>query len=164
MEVLLDLGADINATYHGFDAGTTPLALAAWYGEVEVVRFLLFKGADGKAKDLKGRNTLHCMTFHLPERHGSLHYAWHYWIRHGNWDEHLQQMTELVKLLTEGGADIEALGQVYPRRTPIMMASEAGVWDGGATCALLNLGADVNDARGAEGNTGKFPSTILRLP
>lgn len=161
MEILLELGADINARYHDFDAGTTPLALASWHGEVDIVKFLLSKGANGTAKDSKGRNTLHFMTFHLPERHGSLHFAWHYWIRHGNWDEHLYQMTELTRLLTEGGADIEALDQVYPQHTPIVMASAAGVWDGGATCALLSLGADVNDSRGAAGDTGEAPSRIL---
>lgn len=155
MEVLLELGADINATYHGSDAGTTSLSLAAWYGEVDVAQFLLSKGADGNARDSKGRNALHHMTFHLPEWHGCLPHAWHYWVRHGNWDEHLQQMTELAKSLIEGGAEIDARDLVYPRHTPVVLASSLGVWDGGATCALLGIGADVNGSRGSSGDTGE---------
>lgn len=155
MKVLLDLGADINAVYHNSDASTTPLALAAWSAEPDVVQFLLSYGADGKLKDSKGRNTLHYMTNYVPDLHGYLPHAWHYWIRHGNWDEHLEKMIDLANLLTDAGADVEARDESYPPSTPIVIASSLGVWDGAAICALLNIGADIEDARGASGDSGR---------
>lgn len=153
INALLDLGADVNATYHDFNTGTTPLALAIWYGEVEIANLLLSRGADGTAKDSKNRNALHMMTFYSPDRHGCLPYPWHYWIRHGNWNEHLQKMTELVMLLVAAGAGIEALDGVYPRSTPLRLASEN--MDGGAACALLAAGADANARKETYGDTGK---------
>lgn len=154
MEALLELGADIDSTYHALDASTTPLALAIWAGDVEVVKFLLLNGANGRLKDSKGRNCLHFMTLYRPDRHGSLTHHWHYWIRHGNWDEHQRRMAELVKLVAEAGADVEAGYERYPQYTPIIEASELGVWDGGAICALLSLGADVANAKGVSGDSG----------
>lgn len=156
MEVLLDLGAEIDATYAGQDESTTPLALAAWCGEVETAKFLISKGANGNAKDTKSRNLLHLMTFYLPDRHGHLPQSWHYWIRHGNWTEHLKKMTESAQLLADSGAEIEAKDDVYPKSTPIITAASLGVWRGGAICALLELGADIDDARGPGRDSGIF--------
>ncbi|GLB08374.1 hypothetical protein AtubIFM57258_004263 [Aspergillus tubingensis] len=153
MEVLLDLGADVNATYHDSDNATTALGLASWYGDLEVVRFLLSKGANGGAKDARGRNMLHLMTFHQPEYHGPLRQAWHYWIRHGSWDSHLQQMTDMVAALTLAGVSLEDRDEVYPRTTAVVRAAEDGVWNGGALCALINAGADVEGPRGSSKDT-----------
>lgn len=141
MEALIDLGANINATHYNSDIGSSPLFLAAWYGEADVVKFLLSRGVDVKAKDPKGRNILHYMAFCNLDYHGSLPYSWHYWVRHGNWDEHIKQTTELARLLAEAGADINAESQVPRQATPIRIASEE--WDGGVACALATLGADV---------------------
>ena len=33
METLLELGADVDATYDNLDGSTTPLALAVWCGD-----------------------------------------------------------------------------------------------------------------------------------
>ncbi|GKZ21580.1 hypothetical protein AbraIFM66951_005214 [Aspergillus brasiliensis] len=153
MEVLLDLGANISATYHDSDNATTALGLASWYGDLEVARFLLSKGANGRAKDARGRNMLHLMTFHQPEYHGPLRQAWHYWIRHGDWDSHLQQMTDLVSLLSGAGANLEDRDEVYPRTTPVVRAAEDGVWNGGAMCACIHAGADVDGPRGTSKDT-----------
>jgi len=164
METLLELGADIDATYHNLDASTTPLALAVWCGDYHTTEFLLSKGANGKAKDAKNRNLLHLMTFYSPDRQGSLRYQWHYWIRHGNWIEHLEKITDLACLLMHSGADIEAKDDVYPNSTPIVYAAGPGVWDGGAggaICAFLELGADVNDARGTCRDSGMPLETSL---
>jgi ankyrin repeat protein len=135
--------------------------MAVWYGELDIVQLLLSKGADGTAKDSKGRNSLHAMTFYSPERHGCLTYPWHYWIRHGNWDEHLQRKNGLTKVLVDAGADLEELDRVYPRSTPLMLASDEK--DGGATCALLNAGADANGAREGSGNTGESETATSRV-
>ncbi|PGH20329.1 serine/threonine protein kinase [Polytolypa hystricis UAMH7299] len=146
MNALLDLGADVNATHHGADIGSSPLFLAAWCGEVDVVEHLLSKGADAKGVDPKGRNILHYMGYVVPDYHGSLDYSWHYWIRHGNWDEHLQETIKLASLLVGAGAEIDAESRVPRGMTPIIIASED--WDGGVTCALATVGADVEVGSG----------------
>jgi ankyrin repeat protein len=154
METLLELGADVNATYCNFDESTTPLALAVWCGDYDTAKFLLSKGANGKAMDAKNRNLLHMMTLYWPGRHGGLPQRWHYWIRHGDWSEHLVAMTRLANLLADSGADIGAKDNISPNSTPIVNAAAPVVWNGAAICALLKLGADVNDARAACRDSG----------
>ena len=143
MEVLLELGADVNAMYHNSDNATTALGLASWYGDLEVVRFLLSKGANGNAP---------------------LRQAWHYWIRHGSWNSHLYQMTDLVAALTLAGASLEDRDEIYPRTTAVVRAAEDGVWNGGALCALINAGADVEGPRGSSKDTGEYLSGKIKHP
>ena len=51
---LMDVeGADLNATTA---RGFTPMMVAAWKGDIDVVQKLITKGADVKAKDTAGRN------------------------------------------------------------------------------------------------------------
>ncbi|GLI76337.1 hypothetical protein PoHVEF18_004609 [Penicillium ochrochloron] len=143
MDALLSLGANINAFYHGSDASSTPLTLTAYFGEPEIASYLISHGADGTLVDSNGRNTLHGITKYFPDKHGYLPHHWHYWIRHGSWEEHLTQMSQLVQLLIKAGADIDAKDKVYPRLTPMAAAADLGVWDGGMICALLDAGADL---------------------
>ncbi|KAJ5380590.1 uncharacterized protein N7496_003018 [Penicillium cataractarum] len=153
MDALLSLGANINACYHGLDASSTPLALTAYFGEPEIARYLISHGADGTLLDSMGRNTLHAITKYFPDRHGYLPYHWHYWIRHGPWEQHLTNMTDLVQVLIEAGADINAKDKGYPPLTPIAAAADLGVWDGGMICALLNAGADLKESILSAGDT-----------
>ncbi|KAF3484462.1 serine/threonine protein kinase [Arthroderma uncinatum] len=143
---LLDLGADINSTYQDSDMGSSPLFLAARNGEAELVELLLSRGADVKAIDPKGRNIFHYMGFYSPAHHGSLDYSWHYWIRHGNWNEHLERTTKVARLLEDAGAEIDAESRVPLGMTPILMASEES--DGGVVCALAAAGANVETGNG----------------
>jgi ankyrin repeat protein len=50
---LLDHGADPNGRWAHWDAEVTPLHLAAWGGNPEVVRLLLEAGADPAIRDSK---------------------------------------------------------------------------------------------------------------
>jgi ankyrin repeat protein len=159
MDALLSLGANVNATYHGFDAATTPLALTAWFGDLEVAQYLVSKGADGTLKDSMGRNTLHGMTKYFPDRHGYLPHHWHAWVRQGNWSQHLEQIHGLTKLLVEAGADIDAKDNAYPSLTPVAAAADLGVWKGGVICALLEAGADLQEATLSMGDSGMFMCT-----
>lgn len=143
MDALLSLGANINAFYHSSDASSTPLALTAYFGEPEIAKYLISHGADGTLVDSNGRNTLHGITKYFPDKHGYLPHHWHYWIRHGTWENHLAQMSHLVQLLIKAGADMNAKDKVYPRLTPMAAAADLGVWDGGMICPLLDAGADV---------------------
>ncbi|OJJ51150.1 hypothetical protein ASPZODRAFT_55425 [Penicilliopsis zonata CBS 506.65] len=148
IDTLIALGANINATYHGSDESTTPLALTAWFSESDIASLLIGHGANGRQQDAKGRNILHAVTKYFPDRHGYLAHDWHYWIRHGNWEEHREKMTALVRVLVhEGGAEIDALDKGRPPLSPIMAAADAGVWDAGMIWALLEVGADVRQAQ-----------------
>ncbi|RHZ54021.1 ankyrin repeat and protein kinase domain-containing protein [Aspergillus thermomutatus] len=153
VEALVSLGANVNASYHASDASTTPLALTAYFGESSLARYLVSHGADGSLVDSIGRNTLHAITKYFPERHGYLPHHWHYWIRHGHWEQHLTRMTDLVKILVDAGADINAKDKAYPPLTPIAAAADLGVWDGGVVCALLNAGADLSESVLSAGDT-----------
>lgn len=154
MNALIDLGANVNAKYHGCDSATTPLALAAWFGDVEVAQTLVTRGADGKLIDSMGRNTLHSMTRYFPERHGYLPHHWHAWIRHGNWETYLDHMSKLIRLLLDAGADVNAKDTGYPPLTPIAAAVDLGVWNGGVVSALLEAGADLQQSILSAGDTG----------
>ncbi|KAJ5168573.1 uncharacterized protein N7482_004167 [Penicillium canariense] len=153
MDALLSLGVNINAVYHGSDSSTTPLALAAYTGESAIAKYLMSHGADGTLRDSIGRNTLHAITKYFPDRHGYLPHHWHYWIRHGTWEDHLAQMTDLVQVLVDAGADINAKDKGYPYLTPIAAAADLGIWDGAMICALLEAGADLKESTLAGGDT-----------
>jgi len=60
---LLDLGVPVNARYEGdgyFDIAnaSTALHVAAWQSRTDLVRLLIERGADVKARDGKGRTPL----------------------------------------------------------------------------------------------------------
>ncbi|KAL2827724.1 ankyrin repeat protein [Aspergillus cavernicola] len=153
VDALINIGANVNATYHGFDNATTPLALAAWFGDLEVAECLIKHGADGTLTHSKGQNTLHSMTAYYPKLYGHLPHHWHAWIRHGNWEKHLKQTTRMARLLVEAGADINAESQTYSSLTPIATAADLGVWNGGVITALLNAGAELEGVTMHSGNS-----------
>ncbi|KAJ5312131.1 hypothetical protein N7508_002961 [Penicillium antarcticum] len=153
MDALISLGANINVVYHGLDASTTPLALAAYFGEPTLAKYLISHGADGTLVNSMKRNTLHSITKYFPDRHGYLPHHWHYWIRHGTWENHLAQMTDLVKDLVNAGADINSKDKGYPYLTPIAAAADLGVWDSGMICALLEAGAELSESLLSAGDT-----------
>ncbi|KAI2794622.1 hypothetical protein POX_a01221 [Penicillium oxalicum] len=153
MDTLLSLGADINAFYHGGDSSSTPLALITYFGEADLVRYLISNGADGTLLDSMGRNPLHGISKYFPDRHGYLPYHWHYWIRHGDWETHQAKMMELIQTLTDSGADVNAKDKGYPPLTPTAAAAELGVWNGGAISAFLKAGADIETSLLSAGDT-----------
>lgn len=153
IDTLISLGANINECYHGLDSSTTPLALTAYYGEPEIVRHLISRGADGTLLDSMGRNTLHGITKYFPDRHGYLPHHWHYWIRHGSWNDHLAKLTDLVRALGEAGANLNVKDKGYPPLTPVAAAADLGVWDGGMISALLDAGADLEESILSAGDT-----------
>lgn len=157
IDALLDLGADIEAVYNGMDKSTTPLALSVWFADPEIVLYLLAKGADPKIKDSGGRNLLHLISHHLPDRHGQLTHYWYYWIKHGDWEKHVAKMRSIINALVEAGVDLEGTrDNDKAKSTPILMAaSEVKMWDAGAICAMLDAGADVSEPRDRVGDTGR---------
>lgn len=153
IDTLISLGANVNVVYHGSDPSTTPLSLAAYFGEPMIAKYLISHGADGALLDSMGRNNLHGITKYFPDRHGYLRHHWHYWIRHGTWEHHLAQIADLVNILVEAGADINAKDKGKPCLTPIAAAADRGCWDGGMICALLDAGADLGESVLTTGDT-----------
>ncbi|KUM61169.1 hypothetical protein ACN42_g5937 [Penicillium freii] len=153
IDALISLGANVNAVYHDSDPSTTPLSLAAYFGEPVIAKYLTSHGADGALLDSMGRNNLHGITKYFPDRNGYLRHHWHYWIRHGTWEHHLVQVADLVNILVEAGADINAKDKGKPCLTPIAAAADRGCWDGGMICALLDAGADLGESALTTGDT-----------
>jgi ankyrin repeat protein len=63
VEALLEAGADIHARTSIY--GSTPLHLVARGGGLEMVRFLISKGADPEARDTAGCKMAHHLAFRL---------------------------------------------------------------------------------------------------
>jgi hypothetical protein len=83
-----------------------------------------------------------------------------FWYKLSNHGSVLFELEEQY-VLSKAGADVEAGYERYPQYTPIIEASELGVWDGGAICALLSLGADVTNAKGVSGDSGNLSYKLL---
>jgi ankyrin repeat protein len=62
--LLLNAGADPNATNHNEHWGTTPLHAAAHANQAAIIRTLVAHGADLQARDAAGRTPLDHTTFH----------------------------------------------------------------------------------------------------
>src|SRR6185295_3887607 len=78
VELLLKLGADVNATNKNDHWGTTPLHAAAHANQNAIAEMLIAKGADINARNLNGRTPLDETEFHkakpvanLLKRHGA---------------------------------------------------------------------------------------------
>jgi uncharacterized protein len=104
--------------------GFQPLGLAAFFGQVEVVRLLLWRGA---AVDSPSRNPMRVMPLHSAAAHRHL---------------------EICRLLLEHGAPVNAVQA--DDFTPLHEAAQNGQVE--LVSLLLDYGADVN-ARKADGQT-----------
>jgi ankyrin repeat protein len=116
--------------------GRTPLALAVRRyddNNVELVKFLISKGADVNAKDKKGKTLLHEISYNTKKEEK---------------DEHLQDffqksmidIIEIANILISAGADVNA--RADDGGTPLINAAMQGNLD--FFKALVSRGADVN--------------------
>lgn len=148
MQVLLRSGAAIDAPCFNNHPHSTALSLAVHFGDLKLASFLISKGANPHVMDLKQRTLLHRLSYRLPELHGSHPHQWHYWVRHGPWEEHKKQMSEMVELLVRAGLSLEAYSSAIPPLTPVLTAAASDLNNGGAIHALVSAGADINTAKG----------------
>jgi ankyrin repeat protein len=77
--VLLEAGADVNATNENDHWGTTPLHAAAHANQAAIAQLLIDHGADVNSRDREGRTPMFHTTFHkakavakVLEKHGAL--------------------------------------------------------------------------------------------
>jgi ankyrin repeat protein len=153
MKALLNSGAAIDATCFNDDPHSTPLSLAVHIGDVGVASFLLNNGADPGVRDSQGHTLLHLLSLGTKLRHVSFPFAWHYWIRHGTWEEHKYQMSEMVQLLCGAGVGLEHQSTYFHPRTPIVEAASSGRVNEGAIIAFINAGANVNGPKDSLGES-----------
>jgi ankyrin repeat protein len=117
------------------ELGPTPLYLAAWYGDLEMVQLLLDYKADAKTRTLNNYTPIHVVS------QGS---------QFLNVPNHSSQiLVDIARLLLEHGADINA--QANNGSTPLHMAAEWGQVK--VVRVLLEHSANV----GAEDNKGATP-------
>lgn len=101
VKLLLDKGADINATGH---FGMTPLHIAAEHGQEAIMKLLLDKGADIDATDNASWTPLH-YAYYIAD--------YYYWIA-DNWPEGrpqgmiLSEGNAIIQILIDKGANIDA--------------------------------------------------------
>ncbi|KAK4069153.1 hypothetical protein Trihar35433_5732 [Trichoderma harzianum] len=101
VKLLLDKGADINATGH---FGMTPLHIAAEHGQEAIMKLLLDKGADIDATDNASWTPLH-YAYYIAD--------YYYWIA-DNWPEGrpqgmiLSEVNAIIQILIDKGANIDA--------------------------------------------------------
>jgi len=110
-----------------------PLHSAAYYGDVEMVRFLLKHNADVHYQDIRGWTPLHFLGegISLPE------------------DPNMpRSLADVARLLLDYGADINA--RANNGSTPLHIATSRGMVE--AACVLLEHGANA-DERDDEGRT-----------
>ena len=116
VEILLMLGADVNAKNH--DQMTpdqeTPLHLAARYGHSEIAKLLVQNGADVDAKNNNQKTPLHLAAENGP--------------------------SEIAELLLQSGADVNAKNKYQD--TPLHLAASNGNFE--IVKLLLQNGANVN--------------------
>ena len=145
MQTLLQAGVDIDELEHEqvgeSNRAQTPLGMAMYRGDVEVVRFLLEHGANPNFVDGRlGRNPLHMLAMNTMFRFPIVPKCLYWWCNHGAQDTHIELVSECVNLVVAAGGNINARGLMDD--TPLKTAIDSN--DGGVTLALLNAGADTS--------------------
>lgn len=142
MDVLLELGADIDSPYDNGHHGTTPLAQAVYAGDVTIVQYLLAKGAKVLAKNNEGESLLHTMSIGAGNRNPMGGGKLSSWVRHGTWEERLQASKEIIRLLLKAGVNIESKRTTVGKHTPLLLAAMGASRNESVVAALLDAGAD----------------------
>ena len=145
MKALLQTGVDVD----GLDSETddqaqTPLGMAMYRGDAEIVSFLLQCGASPNRVDGIGRNPMHMLALSdLQSRLFRLPKCLYWWCNHGAQDTHIEVLSKCVGLVVAAGGDINARrGSSRDSSTPLLDAVASK--DGGVALALLRAGADAS--------------------
>ena len=145
MQALLQTGVDVDdLDSETDDEAQTPLGMAMYRGDAEVVSFLLQCGASPNRVDGNGRNPMHMLALStLQNRLFRLPKCLYWWCNHGAQDTHIELVSKCVNLVVAAGGNINARrGSSQLGNTPLLDA--IGSNDGGVTLALLKAGADAS--------------------
>lgn len=142
MTVLLKLGADVDALDDNKDdQAQTPLAMAMYRGDSEVVQFLLNHGANPQKVDGVGHSPLHMLALdHGQNRLFRLRKPIMWRCYHGDEANHLREIRQCVAAAVKSGGDLDSKRR--NGQTPLQDALETK--DGGVVMALLEAGASVD--------------------
>lgn len=151
IDALLGLQADIDALdlLEGEDS-QTPLALACYRNDADMVEFLLSRGANANWNGWKGRNLIHMMVLD-PESSNNFYlqrYVWS-WVYHGTYANRLRELKRCLSVLQARGVSQNL--RRNRSQTPLIDAVEAN--DSCAILALVTAGADCN----VKSPTGELP-------
>ncbi|KAF2242361.1 hypothetical protein BU26DRAFT_379379, partial [Trematosphaeria pertusa] len=150
MEALLELGADVNATYDNGHHATTPLAKAVYTGDAPMVAYLLEKGADVSVTNKAGENLLHTMSVGAGNENTLAGGKFDSWVRHGSWVKRVQAAKDVVQLLIRAGVSIEGKATTYGKYTPLLAAAATTFRKEYVVVALLEAGADTTVVNASE--------------
>lgn len=145
MQALLQNGVDVDdLDSETDDQAQTPLGMAMYRGDAEVVSFLLQCGASPNRVDGSGRNPMHMLALSTSQnRLFRLPKCLYWWCNHGAQDTHIELVSKCVNLVVAAGGNINARrGSNQLGNTPLLDA--IGSKDGGVTLALLKAGADAS--------------------
>ena len=155
VKVELEAGADPNATldFDARDWGATPLTRAALSGHSDVVVVLVEAGAEMLVEDVDGYTPLSAAVGggHADTAKTLLELGFDANFKNRRGESALFNASdrEMVRVLVEAGADVEAINTSSV--TPLFLPSTVGVYD--AVDELLNSGADPN----ATADNGETP-------
>ena len=145
MQALLQNGVDVDdLDSETDDQAQTPLGMAMYRGDAEVVSFLLQCGASPNRVDGSGRNPMHMLALSTSQnRLFRLPKCLYWWCNHGAQDTHIELVSKCVNLVVAAGGNINARrGSNQLGNTPLLDAIRSK--DGGVTLALLKAGADAS--------------------
>lgn len=145
MQALLQTGVDVDILdSETDDQAQTPLGMAMYRGDAEVVSFLLQCGASPNRVDGSGRNPMHMLALSTYQnRLFKLPKCLYWWCNHGAQDSHIELVSKCVNLIVAAGGNINARrGSSQQDNTPLLDAIVSK--DGGVTLALLKAGADAS--------------------
>ena len=143
MQALLRNGVDVDELdLETGDEAQTPLGMAMYRGDAEVVGFLLQCGANPNRVDGLGRNPMHMLALSTSSnRLLELPKCLYWWCIHGAQETHIELVAKCVNLVVAAGGNINARrGSSQHGTTPLLDAIASN--DGGVTLALLKAGAD----------------------